>query len=273
MSDDEQSFTGWAAARQHALLRSAYLLTLDNGRAEDLVQEALVKVASRWARLRDQQPEAYARQVIYRDNVSWWRRHRRERLTDAPPERSVTGPGQLAESRLMLGAALARLTERQRAVLVMRYFDDLSEAETARLLGVAVGREEPDSRRAAQAARMRTRAGTAAGGDVVVSELDLRLALADLADQAESRDLAAASWRTARRRRQRRASAGAAAAVVWGPASPSGSVRAPGVGRRRRCLRWRAARTLLRPGPWGKPAGPRSPHRAATSPVRCTRGR
>lgn len=110
MSDDEQSFTGWAAARQHALLRSAYLLTLDNGRAEDLVQEALVKVASRWGRLRDQQPEAYARQVIYRDNVSWWRRHRRELLT-----------------------------ERQRAVLVMRYFDDLSEAETARLLGVAVG--------------------------------------------------------------------------------------------------------------------------------------
>lgn len=139
MSDDEQSFTAWAAARQHALLRSAYLLTLDNGRAEDLVQEALVKVASRWGRLRDQQPEAYARQVIYRDNVSWWRRHRRERLTDAPPERSVTGTGQLAESRLMLRAALARLTEGQRAVLVMRYFDDLSEAETARLLGVAVG--------------------------------------------------------------------------------------------------------------------------------------
>ena len=139
MSDDEQSFTAWAAARQHALLRSAYLLTLDNGRAEDLVQEALVKVASRWGRLRDQQPEAYARQVIYRDNVSWWRRHRRERLTDAPPERSVTGAGQLAESRLMLRAALARLTEGQRAVLVMRYFDDLSEAETARLLGVAVG--------------------------------------------------------------------------------------------------------------------------------------
>ena len=139
MSDDEQSFTAWAAARQRALLRSAYLLTLDNGRAEDLVQEALVKVAGRWGRLRDQQPEAYARQVIYRDNVSWWRRHRRERLTDAPPERAVTGTGQLAESRLMLRAALGRLTERQRAVLVMRYFDDLSEAETARLLGVAVG--------------------------------------------------------------------------------------------------------------------------------------
>jgi RNA polymerase sigma-70 factor (sigma-E family) len=137
--DDEESFTAWAVARQRALLRSAYLLTLDNGRAEDLVQEALVKVAARWGRLRDQQPEAYARQVIYRDNVSWWRRHRRERLTEAPPDLPVEAGGGRAESRLMLRAALARLTERQRAVLVMRYFDDLSEAETARLLGVAVG--------------------------------------------------------------------------------------------------------------------------------------
>ncbi len=70
MSDDEQSFAAWASARQHALLRSAYLLTLDNGRAEDLVQEALVKVATRWSRLRDQHPEAYARRLIYRDHVS-----------------------------------------------------------------------------------------------------------------------------------------------------------------------------------------------------------
>ena len=139
VSDDAESFTAWAAARQRALVRSAYLLTLDHGRAEDLVQEALVKVGARWGRLRDQQPEAYARQVIYRDNVSWWRRHRRERLTDAPPDRPVAAAGNRAENRLMLRTALARLTERQRAVLVMRYFDDLSEAETARLLGVSVG--------------------------------------------------------------------------------------------------------------------------------------
>jgi len=139
VSDDEESFTAWAVARQRALLRRAYLLTLDNGRAEDLVQEALVKVATRWGRLRDQQPEAYARQVNYRDNVSWWRRHRQERLTDAPPDRQVGAAGSGAESRLMLRAALARLTERQRTVVVMRYFDDLSEAETARLLGVSVG--------------------------------------------------------------------------------------------------------------------------------------
>lgn len=139
VSDDEESFTAWVAARQRALVRSAYLLTLDNGRAEDLVQEALVKVGARWGRLRDQQPEAYARQVIYRDNVSWWRRHRRERLTDAPPDRPVASAGNHAENRLMLRTALSRLTARQRAVLVMRYFDDLSEAETARLLGVSVG--------------------------------------------------------------------------------------------------------------------------------------
>ena len=61
------------------------LLTGDHQRAEDLVQEALVKVALRWRRLQDGRPEAYARQVLVRDNISWWRKHRREVLVE-PPE-------------------------------------------------------------------------------------------------------------------------------------------------------------------------------------------
>ncbi len=69
-----ESFEAWASARQHGLLRAAYLLTGDLGRAEDLVQEALLKVALRWRRLGGPRPDAYVRVILYRDQVSWWRR-------------------------------------------------------------------------------------------------------------------------------------------------------------------------------------------------------
>ena len=90
-TSDAESFTAWAAHAQRRLLRTAVLLTGDHQRAEDLVQEALVKVALRWRRLRDGRPEAYARQVLVRDNISWWRKHRREVLVE-PPEPRDAGP-------------------------------------------------------------------------------------------------------------------------------------------------------------------------------------
>ena len=139
MDEDEAAFTRWAQERQVALLRTAVLLTGDHHRAEDLVQEALAKVAARWPRLRDGHPEAYARQVLVRDNVSWWRRHRRE-VVDAAPDPGRTGTGEpAADRRMLLDQALATLTPKQRAVVVLRYFDDLPERETAELLGVSVG--------------------------------------------------------------------------------------------------------------------------------------
>jgi RNA polymerase sigma-70 factor (sigma-E family) len=135
--DDRGEFTRWARARQPQLLRAAVLLTGDVGRAEDLVQEALVKVAARWGRLRDTNPDAYARTVLYHDHISWWRRRRHEVVTDVPdvarPQRGS------AEQRLVVRRALAHLTPRQRAVIVLRYFDDLTERETAQVLGVSVG--------------------------------------------------------------------------------------------------------------------------------------
>ena len=73
---DEQGFTEWATGRQRQLLRSAYLLSGDLHRAEDLVQEALTKVALRWSRLAEGNPTAYALRIITRDNISWWRRRR-----------------------------------------------------------------------------------------------------------------------------------------------------------------------------------------------------
>lgn len=136
---DRESFTAWATLRRPRLLRTATFLTGDRGRAEDLVQEALTKVAQRWPRLRDANPDAYARQILVRDNISWWRRHRFEVVSE------VTDPGRTppgdagVERRMLLLGALARLTERQRAVLVLRYFDDLSEAEIAHALGVSTG--------------------------------------------------------------------------------------------------------------------------------------
>lgn len=149
----DQEFTEWAAGCQRALLRTAYLLTGDLHRAEDLVQEALVKVALRWGRLRDQHPTAYARQIVARDNVSWWRR-RRETVSAGPdptvPDQASTDPA----TALVVRQALMRLTPAQRAVLVLRHLDDLSERETAEVLGVSVGTVK--SQNAAALARLRT---------------------------------------------------------------------------------------------------------------------
>lgn len=138
---DEEAFRAWAAERQLGLLRTATLVTGDRHRAEDLVQEALTKVALRWRRLQDSNPEAYARRIIVRDNISLWRKHRREVLVDATPALHPSRPDETAgtERRLLLDQALQTLTPRQRAVIVLRYYDDLTEKAAAEALGVSVG--------------------------------------------------------------------------------------------------------------------------------------
>ena len=137
-TSDAESFSAWAAHSQRRLLRTAVLLTGDHQRAEDLVQEALVKVALRWRRLQDGRPEAYARQVLVRDNISWWRKHRRELLVEVP-EGPPVDLSAAVDRRMLLDRALAALTPKQRAVVVLRYYDDLTEQATAEALGVAVG--------------------------------------------------------------------------------------------------------------------------------------
>lgn len=148
--EDEQGFVEWAAGCERRLLRSAYLLTGDLHLAEDLVQEALVKVAMRWQRLRDARPTAYARTVIVHDHASWWRR-RRELLSDHLPESA--GVSSDPDAEMVVRRALDRLTPRQRAVLVLRHFDDLTERETAEVLGISVGAVK--SQNAAALARLR----------------------------------------------------------------------------------------------------------------------
>jgi RNA polymerase sigma-70 factor (sigma-E family) len=135
--DDREEFTRWARARQQHLLRVALLRTDARSRAEDLVQDALTAVAMRWTRLRETSPDAYARTVIYHGNVSWWRRRRGEVLTAEVVD--LPSPGAPVERRLLVRRALAALTPRQRAVVVLRYFEDLTERDAAAVLGVTVG--------------------------------------------------------------------------------------------------------------------------------------
>ncbi len=148
---DEREFTEWAAGCQRQLLRSAYLITGDLQRAEDLVQEALVKVALRWSRLRTGNPTAFARTIVVRDNISWWRRQRREVTVSGSGETVATSSD--PDMALVVRRALDRLTDRQRAVLVLRHFDDLSERDTAAALGISVGAVK--SQNAAALARLR----------------------------------------------------------------------------------------------------------------------
>ena len=137
--DEPVSFAVFVGARQQALLRSAYLMTGDHHLAEDLLQTALEKLARRWERIRDEQPEAYVRRILYRDSISWWRKYRHETVRLLHEDRDAPDVMRGVDERLMLVAALQRLTLKQRAVVVLRYFDDLTAQQAADVLGVSVG--------------------------------------------------------------------------------------------------------------------------------------
>ena len=137
-------------SRTPALLRSAYLLTADQHLAEDLVQAALARTHRAWSGLHQTgNAEAYTRKVMYHLQVSWWRRRRvPEWLTSAVPERRDGEFADRAATRATLKQALLRLSPGQRAVLVARFFEDRSEAETAELLGISVGTVKSQTARA-----------------------------------------------------------------------------------------------------------------------------
>ena len=142
MARPDDSFTEFARARSHSMLRAAYLLTGDQQLAEDLVQEALARTHRAWDRLdREGNAEAYARKVMYHAQVSFWRRPRvAEFPTDDLPDRS-RHHDDLAETtaqRVDLRRALLTLSAKQRAVIVLRYFEERTDQEAADLLGVSV---------------------------------------------------------------------------------------------------------------------------------------
>jgi RNA polymerase sigma-70 factor (sigma-E family) len=135
----DEEFAAFVAARYRALVRTGLLLCGDRGHAEDLAQSALIRTYLAWSRLREpENAEAYARRVLVRLALrARQRRWNREITADRMPERAAAGQGD--DLAVDVRRALAALPAGQRAVLVLRYFDDRSEAETARLLGIPPG--------------------------------------------------------------------------------------------------------------------------------------
>ncbi|WP_406567729.1 SigE family RNA polymerase sigma factor [Actinoallomurus soli] len=138
-SHDE--FRDFVAARRPTLLRAALLLTADRTEAEDLLQAALARTYLAWDRIRDRSAlDGYVRRAMVNINISWWRRRRLEEYpTDEMPDTPVADHTGRSELRDALERLLDRLPARQRAYIVLRYFDDLTEAEIAEALGVSVG--------------------------------------------------------------------------------------------------------------------------------------
>ena len=137
-AEPDGDFGAFVAARGDALWRSAWLLTGDHQLAEDLVQTALAKSFRSFDRVGADGFEAYVRRVLFTTYVSWWRRKwRGERPTEVLPETAAAAPD--TDGRNDLVAALAELPRGQKAVVVLRYFEDLTEQQTAEVLGVSVG--------------------------------------------------------------------------------------------------------------------------------------
>ncbi|WP_034263439.1 SigE family RNA polymerase sigma factor [Actinospica robiniae] len=145
-AEHEREFRDFVASRSKSLLHTAYLLTGDWEQGRDLLQTALAGTARRWARLHDRQsPEAYVRRALYHAHIDRFRRPGwgRETATAEPPERAPSGAGldhaDAVAQRRDLVAALRRLPKRQRAIVVLRYFEDRPDAEIADLLGISAG--------------------------------------------------------------------------------------------------------------------------------------
>lgn len=149
-ADVDEEFERFVRARWHELFRYALALTGRYSDAEDLVQEALVKTGAAWSRIRRRDdPEGYVRRTMTRTHISSWRRARREWLRREVPERARVEPGHVrVDADVGLWRAVVELPPRQRAVLVLRYYQGLSEAEIAATLGVSQGTVKSQAARA-----------------------------------------------------------------------------------------------------------------------------
>jgi RNA polymerase sigma-70 factor (sigma-E family) len=145
VAEEPPGFRDFVAARWQPLLRTAWGLTGDWALAEDLVQTALAKTWPRWTSIRrTDDPDVYVRRVLVTTYATWWRRKWRgelptEQLPEPGSELPRSDSAEETAIRHTLQQALASLPRRQRAVVVLRYVEDFSEADTAALLGVSVG--------------------------------------------------------------------------------------------------------------------------------------
>jgi RNA polymerase sigma-70 factor (sigma-E family) len=156
----DREFAEYMQARQPSLLRTAYLLTGDRHTAEDLVQTALAKLYLSWDKVqRREVVDGYVRRILVNEHNSLWRRawKKRETTTAELPERAAAPDSPTATHDTELWAFVQTLPRKQRAAIVLRYYEELSEAETAELLGVSVGTVKSQTSRAL--ASMRARVG------------------------------------------------------------------------------------------------------------------
>jgi RNA polymerase sigma-70 factor (sigma-E family) len=166
-ADDEAAFEAFVATRSADLLRTAVLLTRDRGHAEDLLQTALVKAYRRWGRISGD-PYPYVRRVLATSAASWWRLHSTQEIVSLPDHDAPAPDGTDAvDERDRMAEALGTLPPRMRAVLVLRYAEDLSEADTAAVLGCSVHTVRSQTVRGL--ARLRVVLGAAAPTTVLVS--------------------------------------------------------------------------------------------------------
>jgi RNA polymerase sigma-70 factor (sigma-E family) len=161
---DRGEFDAFVAARSPALLRTAFLLTGDRHAAEDLLQTALAKSWFAWRRI-DGPPEAYVRRVIATTYATWWRRRwRAEQPTGDVPDSGAPDLTGSVDTRDALWRAIATLPRRQRTVVVLRYYEDLSEAEIAVALGISAGTVKSSASRALATLRRDAELSRTTGG-------------------------------------------------------------------------------------------------------------
>ena len=148
--NDALSFEEFVASRADALMRYAYVLTGNPHDAADLLQESLVRVRAAWHGIVDKrEPEGYVRTTMARSHISAWRVRRRERLMSEPPEQAYEDAALTrADGDDGLWRALEGLPRRQRAVLVLRYYESLSDTEIAEVLGISRGTVRSQASRA-----------------------------------------------------------------------------------------------------------------------------
>ena len=156
-TDEPESFTSWAGEHHRTLLAFAELISGDPSTAEDLVQIALAKVFLRWGWLSrpDQEPLAYVRRIIVNENANLWRRawKRRERSTADLPERPAPDTSFEAWSRTW--EAVQALPRRQRTAIALRFYAELSVADTAAAMGCSAGTVKTHTARAIASLRAR----------------------------------------------------------------------------------------------------------------------
>ena len=157
--DRDADFTAYLQARQGRLLRTAYLLTGDQHQAEDLLQTSLAKLYLAWDRVRDRgSVDAYVRRIMVNENNSMWRRpwKRRETAHETLPDTVPVIDTYDEGVGAAVWAIVQTLPRRARAVVVLRYYEQLSEAETAEVLGISVGTVKSQTSRALASLRERT---------------------------------------------------------------------------------------------------------------------